>query len=96
MTKVAIQGYRGCFHEQAAREFYSARGEEISIGARIVSLADVYDALLSERAYKKAFSREKAYQMIMDGECGVFHPRLIQAFEDAREDLEQCANEIIE
>ena len=31
MTKVAIQGYRGCFHEQAAREFYSARGEEISI-----------------------------------------------------------------
>ena len=72
------------------------RGEEISIGARIVSVADVYDALLSERAYKKAFSREKAYQMIMDGECGVFHPRLIQAFEDAREDLEQCANEIIE
>lgn len=72
------------------------RGEEISIGARIVSLADVYDALLSERAYKKAFSREKAYQMIMDGECGVFHPRLMQAFEDAREDLEQCANEIIE
>ena len=43
-----------------------------------VSVADVYDALTSDRVYKRAFSHEKAMQMILDGECGQFNPVLLQ------------------
>ena len=49
------------------------RGDEIPISAQVVSLADVYDALISKRVYKEAFSHEKAMQMILDGECGTFN-----------------------
>lgn len=56
------------------------KGDEISIGAQVVSIADVYDALVSERVYKKPFPREKAKKMIADGECGCFNPVLLQAF----------------
>ena len=56
------------------------QGDEISIGAQVVSIADVYDALVSERVYKKAFPREKACSMIANGECGCFNPLLIQEF----------------
>lgn len=56
------------------------KGEENSIYAQIVALADVYDALVSERCYKKAFTKEKAVEMIAQGECGAFHPSLIKAF----------------
>ena len=55
-------------------------GDEISVGAQIVSLADVYDALVSPRVYKAAFSPEKALEMILNGECGVFSPRLLECF----------------
>ena len=55
-------------------------GDEISVGAQIVSLADVYDALVSPRVYKAAFSHEKALEMILNGECGVFSPRLLECF----------------
>lgn len=51
------------------------KGDEIPISAQLVSLADVYDALTSERCYKKAFSHEKAVQMILNGECGAFFRR---------------------
>ena len=44
------------------------KGEEIPIAAQVVSVADVYDALTSERVYKKAFSHEKAMEMILAGE----------------------------
>lgn len=50
------------------------KGEEIPISAQIVSLADVFDALTSERVYKKAYSCDQAYEMIMHGECGAFSP----------------------
>ncbi len=53
-------------------------GDDIPISAQVVALADVYDALTSERCYKKAFSHEKAIQMILDGECGVFNPLLLE------------------
>ncbi len=56
------------------------KGDEISIGAQVVSIADVYDALVSERVYKKAFPREKARDMIAGGECGCFNPLLVQEF----------------
>ena len=56
------------------------KGEEISPWSQIVSLADVYDALTSERVYKKAYTHEKAVEMILNGECGVFNPVLIDEF----------------
>lgn len=54
------------------------KGDEIPISAQIVSIADVYDALVSERVYKKAFSHEKAMEMILNGECGTFNPLLVE------------------
>ena len=51
---------------------------DIPISAQVVSVADVYDALTSNSVYKRAFSHEKAMQMILDGECGQFNPVLLQ------------------
>lgn len=56
-------------------------GDDISIWAQVVSIADVYDALTSERVYKKAFSHETAVKMIYNGECGAFNPKVIRVFE---------------
>jgi putative two-component system response regulator len=64
------------------------KGDEIPLSAQLVSLADVYDALVSERVYKKAFSKDVAYNMIMDGECGTFSPKLIKCLEYAKEAIE--------
>lgn len=64
------------------------KGEEIPIAAQIVSVADVYDALVSERCYKSAYTPTEAYDMIMRGECGAFSPRLLQCLERAREAFE--------
>lgn len=55
-------------------------GDEISICAQVVSVADVYDALTSVRVYKDAYSSETAIQMILNGECGVFNPKVLDAF----------------
>ena len=63
------------------------KGDEIPISAQLVALADVYDALTSERCYKKAFSHEKAVQMILNGECGAFNPLLLQCLMDMQTDL---------
>lgn len=59
------------------------KGDEIPIAAQIVALADVYDALVSERVYKKAFPHEVAMQMILNGECSVFNPILMECLKDA-------------
>ena len=63
------------------------KGDEIPISAQLVSLADVYDALTSERCYKKAFSHEEAMQMILNGECGAFNPLLLQCLTNIQSDL---------
>ena len=63
------------------------KGEEIPISAQIVSLADVYDALISERVYKKAYTHEQAMVMILGGECGAFNPVLLQCLEDIAETI---------
>ena len=63
------------------------KGDEIPIWAQVVSLADVYDALISARVYKKAFSREKSCSMICSGECGAFNPKLIDCFLQAEEEI---------
>ena len=63
------------------------KGDAIPISAQLVALADVYDALTSERCYKKAFSHETAVQMILNGECGAFNPLLLQCLTDVQTDL---------
>ncbi len=63
------------------------KGEEIPISAQVVSLADVYDALVSERVYKKAFSHEQAMNMILNGECGAFNPILLECLKDIQDEL---------
>ena len=68
-------------------------GDEIPIGAQLVSLADVYDALISKRCYKPSFSYDTAYQMILDGECGIFNPRLLQCFIKKKNELEAMAEQ---
>lgn len=62
-------------------------GEEIPISAQVTSLADVYDALTSNRCYKKAFSHEKAMEMILDGQCGAFSPVLLQCLKDCEKQI---------
>lgn len=64
-------------------------GDEIPISAQVVSLADVYDALISDRCYKKAFSHEKAIKMILGGECGVFNPLLLQCLAEVSDKLQE-------
>lgn len=54
------------------------KGDAIPISAQVVALADVYDALISDRCYKKAIPHQKAIQMILDGECGTFNPLLME------------------
>ena len=65
------------------------KGDEISLGAQIVSLADVYDALSCKRVYKDAFPRERVLQMIRDGECGAFNPELLDRFFSVEEELQR-------
>lgn len=64
------------------------KGDEIPISAQLVSLADVYDALTSERCYKKAFPHEKAVQMILGGKCGTFNPLLLECLKDIEGSLQ--------
>ncbi len=63
------------------------KGEEIPISAQVVSIADVYDALTSERCYKPAYSHDTAIRMILDGECGAFQPMLTECLEDVGDTL---------
>ena len=57
-------------------------GEQIPISAQVVALADVYDALTSDRCYKKAYSHETAVTMILNGECGAFNPMLLDCLQE--------------
>lgn len=68
------------------------QGEDIPLSAQLVSVADVYDALVSERVYKKAFEKEKAYNMIINGECGTFSPKLMKCLEFAKDAIETFAD----
>ena len=67
------------------------KGDAIPLSAQLVSVADVYDALVNERCYKDAFSPEEAFRMIVNGECGVFSPKLMEIFRMARADFENLA-----
>lgn len=63
------------------------QGDEIPISAQVVSVADVYDALVSERVYKKAIPHEKAIEMILNGECGIFNPILLECLVDIKDKI---------
>lgn len=66
------------------------KGDELSVGVQVVSVADVFDALTSPRIYKQPVSKEKAYDMILSGECGQFSPDVLKCLAVAKEDVFHC------
>ena len=90
LMKVACQICRW-HHERYDGKGYpdGLKGDEIPISAQVVSLADVYDALVSERVYKKAYSHEKAIEMITNGECGCFNPILLECLLDIQDRIKR-------
>lgn len=86
-------GYEICRHHH---ERYDGKGypdglvgENISIAAQLVGIADVYDALVSDRTYKSAFKPDVAYIMIRTGECGVFSPKLLNCLDQCKGEFER-------
>lgn len=71
---------------------YGIEGDDIPLEAQLVSIVDVYDALISERIYKRAYPKDKSYHMIINGDCGVFSPRISECFRLSREKLEKVAD----
>ena len=69
------------------------RGDEIPICAQVVGLADVYDALTTKRVYKEAVPFAKAVNMILNGECGVFSPKLLECFKHVTHLFEELARD---
>lgn len=65
------------------------KGDEIPISAQVVSVADVYDALVSERVYKKAYPHDVAIQMILNGECGTFNPLLLECMMEVQNEIRE-------
>ncbi len=90
LVKIAYEICRWHHERYDGRDYPDGlKGEEIPISAQVVSLADVYDALVSERVYKKAFSPEKALEMIRNGECGSFNPLLLECLVDIRDRVKE-------
>ena len=90
MIKIAYQICRW-HHERYDGRGYpdGLKGEEIPIEVQVVSIADVYDALVSERVYKKAYSHKKAVEMILNGECGQFNPLLLECLQDIQDRIDE-------
>lgn len=65
------------------------RGDEIAVWAQATSIADVYDALVSKRVYKEAYTHSDAISMILKGECGAFNPLLLECLSEARDVLNE-------
>lgn len=63
------------------------KGEEIPIAAQVVAISDVYDALVSERVYKAAYTHEEAMRMILNGECGTFQPLLLECLTEIQDKI---------
>ena len=62
----------------------------------MVSIADVYDALTSERVYKPAYTHEKAIEMILNGECGAFSPLMLECLLDLKDVIREELNTVSE
>ena len=90
LVKLAAQICRW-HHERYDGKGYpdGLKGDEIPISAQVVSIADAYDALISERVYKPAFSHEKAVEMIVNGECGTFNPILLECLLESQDTIRQ-------
>ena len=90
LIKLAIQICRW-HHERYDGKGYpdGLRGDEIPISAQVVSIADAFDALISERVYKPAYSYEKAVQMITNGECGSFNPILVECLVESQDRIRE-------
>jgi len=88
LVQIAMQICRS-HHERYDGKGYpdGLAGEEIPISAQVVSVADVYDALTSNRVYKKAYSHEKAMDMILHGECGSFNPEILKCLIEIQDKL---------
>ena len=65
------------------------KGDDIPLEARIMAIADVYDALVSKRVYKEAFDFDRANNIILEGMGTQFDPKLRKAYENARPRLER-------
>lgn len=96
LMKVAYQICRW-HHERYDGKGYpdGLKGEEIPISAQVVALADVYDALTSERVYKKAYSHEETVQMICNGECGTFNPLLLECLCEIQDHIKKELQETL-
>ncbi|MCR4616673.1 MAG: HD domain-containing protein [Lachnospiraceae bacterium] len=83
-------------HERFDGRGYPDRleGDKIPISAQLVSIVDTYDALVSDRVYKKAYTKQEAFKMITGGECGEFSPQLMEAFRQSRQEFEDVVDEI--
>ena len=79
----------GCHHEKWDGKGYpkGLKGDEIPISAQIVSVADCFDALTTKRVYKDAYSPNEAFDMITNGECGAFSPKIMDAFNKAKKEF---------
>jgi len=64
---------------------HGLKGEEIPLQGRIMAIADVYDALTSERPYKKAFSHERSTEIIMENVAKQFDPKIAKIFFDVND-----------
>lgn len=81
-------------HERTDGKGYpdNLEGDDIPLSAQLVSVADVYDALVSERVYKKPVDKRKAFEMILTGDCGTFDKKLMTAFAHAKAEIEEYAD----
>jgi putative two-component system response regulator len=81
--------FAGYHHEKWDGTGYprGLRGEEIPLEGRIMAIADVYDALVSERPYKKPFTHEQAMEIIKDGNGAQFDPKITEAFLNIAKDF---------
>ncbi len=81
-----------CHHERWDGTGYpnGLKGEEIPFYARVLTIADVYDALTSRRSYKEAFSHERAVEIILEGKGTIFDPELVDLFKKASDCFEQA------
>lgn len=69
------------------------KGDDIPMAAQLVSVTDCFEALISESLYKKAYTFDVAFQMILNGDCGAFNPKLMEAFRNSREEFKAIASE---
>lgn len=87
-------GNMACYHHEkwdGSGYPEGLRGEEIPLSARVMAVADVFDALVSVRSYKKGFPVDKALDIIREGSGTHFDPNIVRAFMDAEDEVRRVA-----